>query len=278
MSDGTDNGGSAVDIDPMAAAATVTDPSGDGGTVDNSGGNAGGSDLPSWMSSLPDAYKQDADLAKYPSVGDLVAAHKGVMGKAVIPGADATAEAKAEFRKALGVPDTADGYQFDPKPVEGLTRIDSLEASFRKIAHDNGLTPKQAEAALQGYYDIVGSAWTENQKAAAEKKAENDRKRVEQDTALKSLWGDKHDANVAAVESVFTRPELAEAKTLFEGMGVWDHPSVRRMLFTMAERTLSDSFPDSQGAGGSGGLKPGEAHKDAQGRNTFKYGEGKKKG
>lgn len=68
-----------------------------------------------------------------------------------VPGADATPEQKQEFRKAMGVPDKAEDYKYDPpKAPQGM------EAYYQP---DAGLIKTMQEAAFKG--GMTPEAWQE---------------------------------------------------------------------------------------------------------------------
>lgn len=81
---------------------------------------------------------------------DVEAMAKGVHGleqllgkksKAIVPPNEkSTPEEVAEFRKAIGVPNTPDEYQTKPDALpEGMTWDDNLDKSFRQLAHKHNI-------------------------------------------------------------------------------------------------------------------------------------------
>lgn len=103
---------------------------------------------------------EDAMFQPFKDVAGLAKAYKDtkqMLGKAQgIPGETASPEEKSAFYKALGVPETADGY--DLKAPEGLpeklAQVYSTEmlGEFKKVAKELNLTPAQA-AGLQKWQD-----------------------------------------------------------------------------------------------------------------------------
>ena len=120
---------------------------------------------PDFMSVVPEKYREtqwvkDTAKAEKPFeafFNQFENAQKtiGEKSKALeIPGADATPEKLAEFRKALGVPETPDKYEYAPpdisqeaepvqKILKGRLEDKTFLESMRKTAHELGITPTQ---------------------------------------------------------------------------------------------------------------------------------------
>lgn len=107
-------------------------------------------------------FAKDPAFKDFKDVGGLAKSYKetkSLVGQKLgIPADDATPEAKAAFYKALGVPDTVEGYGL--KMPEGVPPeaakfySENLLAGFQKIAKEINLTPAQAQA-LQKWNDGV---------------------------------------------------------------------------------------------------------------------------
>ncbi len=152
-----DEGGSTLAVGSRAAG-TETGPALDGGGAGEQaaptapeGGT--GTDAP-WYAGLPEEHHQA--LAGF---GDKDQALLGLLGKTgetpagllKVPGPDATDEERAAFRKALGVPDAAEGYALPEglKPPEGVDLNDDVGQDFRRAAHELGLSDAQFQGVLQ---------------------------------------------------------------------------------------------------------------------------------
>jgi len=103
-----------------------------------------GSFADGWLDRLPaemDPAKQT--LAKYRGLPELAKSHfelQQLLGKkssAVnIPGEKSTPEEIAAYRKAVGVPETVDGYNLKPEKLpDGVTWDDATGKAFAEIAH-----------------------------------------------------------------------------------------------------------------------------------------------
>jgi hypothetical protein len=110
-----------------------------------------------WENLVDEGYRGTVKGTK--TVGDLVkrlhdnqaAARAKSEGMLRVPGDDATPEQLADFRRALGVPEKPEDYGIT-KPAElpeGVEWDDELVGNFTKFAHETGLPPKQAKAAVE---------------------------------------------------------------------------------------------------------------------------------
>lgn len=141
---------------------------GDGGAGDGGGagnGNEGGSE--DWRAGLPDEVRNSPSIASFTTLEGLIKsftdtkadhtrltqelAQRPANNAIVVPPDDATEEAMAAYRKAVGIPEKNDAYEFpasragDPtRPQEGSLTIDeSLRPDLMKAAHAVGMTQKQ---------------------------------------------------------------------------------------------------------------------------------------
>ena len=103
-----------------------------------------------------------ADYADKPWVGDVKDINglfkmaddlKSQMGKrpAGIPQADASTEEWNTFNKALGVPESVDGYEIDA-PLEGM---EDYQKGMGDLYLKLGLTPRQAQGLNEGNMDLL---------------------------------------------------------------------------------------------------------------------------
>lgn len=121
---------------------------------------------------LSDEYREKSNLKDFKDVNDLAKSYlslQHLVGKSIrIPGEDASPEAKQEFLDKikdvdgvlikndeqlfdkLGRPETSEGYAFDDVVDQELVAIDPTITdeieSFKKVAHELGLTNDQAKA------------------------------------------------------------------------------------------------------------------------------------
>ena len=71
-----------------------------------------------------------------------------------IPEDNATAEQRAEFNKAFGVPEKSDGYKL-PDAAEGDTAAVEFNVKIQALFHKAELNTKQAEAIAEGFGELA---------------------------------------------------------------------------------------------------------------------------
>lgn len=201
-----------------------------------------------WHEALPDDLKPYAgSLGKYPNVTELLRglgnAQKliGQRGNQSLkpPGADATPEQLAEWRKVIGVPDDPNGYGIkkpDQLP-EGVDWNDEEAAAFGKLAHELNLTPAQAQKLME--YDLARSG-----KMVSSSQAKIESFIKEQREALQKEWGDKFQNNVSralkAAELLGLDPKDAE---------IGNSAKMIKALAAAAELMTEDKFVGSDKVG-----------------------------
>lgn len=213
----------------------------------------------SWRDALPDDLKAAKSLEKYADVPALAKAYvdaEALIGrKGAIPPKEGDApEVTAAWRKALGVPDTAEGYTIArPDDVPEALWSDSTAAKYREIAHRHGLTPAQAQAVaaefLQHQAAEVAALGQANQEAAA---------------ALKKEWGQSFDQKItlaARAAKAFLPAELLDL-VLPTGMRLGDHPDMVKAFARIGAAQGEDVAP-GLGTGRTALMTPDEAKVEA---------------
>jgi len=196
-------------------------------------------------------FKSPNDMAK-----SLLEAQKKISSGATRPqlAEGATEEQVAEYRKALGVPDTPDGYL--EKINSGLVIGDDdkpLLESFLASAHGKNAPPEFVESALEWYYDL------QEKQTAEQSAADSEAKRNGED-ALRAEWGGEFRANINAITAFLDTAPTTEDGTplkdllmgarLSDGTALGNHPDALRWLSNMASESNPAGFV-SPGAGGS---------------------------
>lgn len=224
----------------------------------NAGGNEGGGEgaveTPAWMNSMPDAYKQNEDFAKFGEAADAYAKFDELLkadGDALkIPGEDATDEDKNAFAQKLGRPETAEGYEIgkpDDLP-EGVEYNEELEAAFRDTAFNLGMPKSQAEAIYSWYNSIV--AKSENDRMIADQAALD--KSVNE---LKDEWkGDAFKVNVELAHRVFTKFVGEEAQAFIDearvdGVTLGNHPMFLKAFHGISKVMANDALDSGRDSG-----------------------------
>ena len=131
-------------------------------TVPNSAGPSedAASSLPALSDIIPSEYKDKPYFEKIKDIPGLFKSFDSaqeLIGKrpAGIPQADAPAEEWNAFYKALGRPDTPEGYQIEmPKDLPKNLEVDDTHlGEFKSLAYELGLTPAQVEKLVN--YDMA---------------------------------------------------------------------------------------------------------------------------
>lgn len=117
--------------------------------------NAEGAFADGWIDKLPEGFipKDDHEafkthVAKYKNPLEVIKSDfnkERMLGKrgVFIPGEGSTPEEVAAFRKAIGVPESADGYNLKPEKIpDGLDWNDDLVKPYAEIAHKYNIPAK----------------------------------------------------------------------------------------------------------------------------------------
>ena len=207
---------------------------------------------------LPDDLKDSGALKDFKTAGDLaksyVATKEKIGSMISIPTEDADEDTRSKFYNRIGRPETTDGYEFEPKAVEGIDGVTAVNKenvkSFKEIAHKLGLTAPQAK----GMMDHIQAGFTEQLQEAARGMAEA------ADGASKELrkdWGVNYDKNLgqvdAALSQFFTE---SDAKMIKQASA--QNPSLMKSLSnigssisetpTAREGTVNTSAPGKEDA------------------------------
>lgn len=180
--------------------------------------------LPSFMEIVPEAYRQEPwviNVAKnekpYEAFFEQHKHAQSMIGRKSnaieLPGDDATAEQLSAFHKALGVPETVDGYKYEapdvskePEEVQHLLKEIGKDQEFMKHmqaeAHKLGITPKQ----YAGLTSAMDAKNIEQARGLIEgAKAQGEQRVKAQTEALKQQYGDKTDTVVAKAKEIVAK-------------------------------------------------------------------------
>lgn len=142
---------------------------------------------PEWRDSINARGLKDTNtLAK--SYHHLVRLHGKNPHVVAIPDDSANDQQKAEFFKAIGVPDSIDGYEISVP--EGIEPDEAFLTGYKNIAHQLGLTPAQAKGVADYYHGAMGTA-SEASSAEVRAQQENDLQELKQE------WGSAYESKVA---------------------------------------------------------------------------------
>ncbi len=173
--------------------------------------NADGSFAENWNDKFGEENK--AHLSRYKTFDDLVNSHiatKKKFGKnpdtlIEIPSETSSDEVKAAFRKAKGMPDNTDSYEYT-LPDEMAVKLGSVDdkkmTAFREFAHKQEWSPKQFKDALDFYHTNVAADVDTSEIAFNEQRAVS----IEANKAeLKKEWLGDYQTNVDEAQSIMVR-------------------------------------------------------------------------
>jgi len=198
-----------------------------------------------WRATLPEDLRAEKSLESYKDVAALAKAFvetKKLVGKKTdgmvrIPGEAATPEERAAFHKALGVPDTPDGYKFDVAEEFKPLLTDEALNRYRPIFHKLGIPPQTAQQLAQFYAEDQAQQRVATQQAL----------KAEQDKLRESLGEATWDRNLAHAEAGvdYVAAKLGEEKgeqlkALLDSTLLGDHPLLIE-AFTLIGRELAES-------------------------------------
>ena len=207
-------------------------------------GEAQGTDVKSWIESLPEDMRTNEALAKFKDPSELAKAHLDSAAK--------IAELEA---KALKVPESADKYEITVP--EGLPVDKDFVTAVKTWAHESGMSQEQLTA-FSGRYMEMQKAWL------AKAEADNASAVKAQEDALKIEWGAKYEDELKVAQQAFRNPKLVAANEIDYVLSRYGNDSMLVRIFNrLSKMTLEDTPPSGDG-GGSGGT--GAEGTDASGR------------
>ncbi len=168
-----------------------------------------------------------------------------------LPGEDASDEDRAAFAKAMGVPDSAEGYDIT-LPEEFTEGRDDYVGSIRDIAHAVGLSPAQAQKLAEYDYNAkveAGVAAEENRKTFLQQQAKDTK------AALEKEHGDKTAEVVRVANRSLHHFGGKELVNVLAEAGVLNEIAVLNAFHKAGLSLVEDSSPD----GGTGAAKKSHA-------------------
>lgn len=217
-------------------------------TNDGTGNGTAVSDAkPTWIEQLPEDMRGDESLHGHATIGDYVKANNTLAtereGLIKVPGEEATDEDKNAFALKMGRPETAEGYNLS-KPSEwpeGVAYDENLEAAYRSVAFEMGLSGDKANQLYNWYnkMSIEGhAANAEADKVATEKSV----------NALKDVWkGDDFKVNTELAGRAYTKYADEEGQkfleeTVVNGVALGDHPVFLKIFKKISDVTSDDNM------------------------------------
>ena len=209
----------------------------EGSDKPNEGGEPGTNHSIGWRAGLPESLRNHEAFSAMGKVGDLGKAYLEQTDKlsraVMIPGENATPEERKAFLQKLGVPERPEDYEISTEDA-------SFNDQFRKVAHEQGLSKKQAEALASS---IESLAKTQNQQVQEAVKQQ----RAQEREKMRQEWGSMADANEAAARRFLLVAGADLAEPLAES-GMVEDPRVLRGLHKLSKMISEDRLVTGSGS------------------------------
>lgn len=209
---------------------------------------------------IPENWKDalDADILIDPSIKsikDINALAKSYIhgqklvgaDKIVVPSNLTSDEEWKGIYKKLGMPESADKYEFNA----GAEPDKEFIGKFKNVAIEAGILPKSAEKLF---------AFIENESKAVREANEASSKAAFEETVagLKKEWGQAYDRKLANAAGLFQKYADEDMKKFMKDTGFSNNPEVLKLMSKIADSFGEDKFV-SPGGNGQMGMTPGEA-------------------
>ena len=206
-----------------------------------------------WREGLPEDLKKTAErfTSSEDALRSIVALQKRD-GQVRVPGKDSTDDDRSAYYKAIGVPETAEGYEF--KLAEGEESTPEIEATNKVWAE----RMHETKTSVESFNKFVGWMKEDVAEMEAAKVAANEAFFKASEDALKAEWKGDHEKNLAYANRAFSETaersglnvkEVGEMK-LEDGRFVHDHPFYSKMFSTigreMAEGGLGPVLTENE--------------------------------
>ena len=211
-------------------------------------------EIPGWQAGIADAYKGHAALKGMDVPTKLVEAYlesKGKLsefeGRSYIPGENASSEEWNAYRKAMGVPDTKDGYQFNLPDDMDRNEVEGLASWMKDVAFQEGLPTQATQRIFDRWVSDTKKLREDHHKSQVSAKQERE-------TALKEKYGEKWDTRVSSAKD-FIKNRLGE--DIYNSMtekNLLDDPVYLDGFGKLSDALSEDTLPGSgQSSGGDSG-------------------------
>jgi hypothetical protein len=187
----------------------------------------------------PAEFKGHAALGKFKTAEDAIKGYvnlEGAFGKKFEEHLkdDAAPDVKARVRAALGVPDTAEGYEA-PKAPDGYELDKGVIGTFSKVAHDAGIS--------KGAWAKLSTAFVQMEMdRLTERSAEGAKQKEAGMATLKTEWGAAADRNIALCQQVVSEFGGNELKVYLNESGLGNDPRMVKFLAKMGQTLSEDNL------------------------------------
>lgn len=187
----------------------------------------GNTERPGWMDQLSGDLKDNESLRRFDSVESAAKSYvelEGKLGAAVTVSEDPTDEELSRVRTLLGVPESAEGYDFTAVELpEGVTFTEDALGRFAEHAKANDLTQKQAQADLKREADREYEAIRQVRSVTKEKREKSELK-------LRQELGGDYDKTLKAAKSLLEAYGSEELTNELKDSGFGNSPALIRAL------------------------------------------------
>jgi hypothetical protein len=186
---------------------------------------------------LAERYNDPAAVANA-----LYEANRELSQRVKLPGKDADEETVAKFNKALGVPESIEGYAIERPEHLAPEEFESEES---QAVLGNVLEAMRAKGASKPVVDaMLEQYWAMDAAAKAETARRDDAAAEEGEATLRKNWGSDYDANMAfANRAIEQNPALADIE-LRDNTLLGSHPDFVRLAATLG-RLTSEGAPQA---------------------------------
>jgi len=189
---------------------------------------------------MGDEAKNDPNITRYKTGEELYKGFKSqseLVGKkgVIIPDENSDDGVRSSYRKAMGIPDGAEGYQLgelENLHPEAKITPESLTA-FKAFAHKHGMSQKQAEGAFADYYGMISETLNKRDDT-------NTANKNEAETALRNEWGKDFPENATVARRLVEKFGGKDAIEAFGELG--NKPSVMKFLSNLGKTISEESF------------------------------------
>lgn len=208
-----------------------------------------------WRDGLSEDLKKTAD--RFTSRDEAVRALESFRkreSQVRVPGKDPTEEEVSAYRKAIGIPEKAEDYEF-PQLPEGQELTDGVKAEreeWSKLLHTEGISNKQAAALFKQAGEI------DKREKASQIEADKDFAKTSEEE-LRSEWkGDDYDKNTTLANRAYAEianraglssEELGKIETK-DGRLLMDRPEMLKIFAVigreMSEGTLGPALSETE--------------------------------
>ena len=201
----------------------------------------------SWRTKIKSDYANAASLKTYEdnpqglenAIGELLNL-KSLLGhtKVPLPKDDKDIAGIQAFNKAMGIPDTADGYGLkDAVLPDNMKNMSFDKKTFAETIHKFGLTPKQASGLWQAYTEMSMGAYNKYV-------TDNNAQLAQLVNGLKQEWGDAYDTNVELGQMVINKFSDSEEAANFVTASLLKNPQGAKFLAKIGSQFAENKIGD----------------------------------